>query len=236
MMQSHNMSVRPNRTRIKICGLTRRQDVVAAVQAGADALGFVFYPGSRRAVTIQQAQELRQAVPAFVTVAALFVNAPAADVEAVIRDVQPDVLQFHGDESPDECRQYGHRYMRAFRTGGSLAATAADVLALACAYPDASAWLFDTDSSGYGGSGHAFDWGLLDDIRSYREARPLVLAGGLDSKSVGRAIASVSPYAVDVSSGVETSAGLKSQQAITQFIQAVQCADAKQRAAAQTQL
>lgn len=214
------------RTRVKICGLTRIQDVHAAVRAGADAVGLVFYPGSKRAVTIDQARELRQHVPAFVSVVALFVNAEPDYVHQVIQHVQPDLLQFHGDESPDACAAYGHRYMRAFRIGGPQMDSADLVLQAALQYPDAAAWLFDTYSAGYGGSGVAFDHGLLAAVSASPVARPIVLAGGLDATSVADAVIPLRPYAVDVSSGVESSAGIKSESRIRAFVQAVRDGDA----------
>lgn len=214
------------RTRVKICGLTRAQDVKAAVQAGADAIGLVFYPGSKRAVTLEQARQLRQHVPAFVSVVALFVNADPDHVRAVIEHVQPDLLQFHGDESPETCMAYGHRYMRAFRIGGPQMDTAENVLKAAQNYPDAAAWLFDTYSAGYGGSGVAFDHRLLAAVQASGQARPIVLAGGLDDASIGDAMHQSRPYAVDVSSGVEDSPGIKNEQRIRSFIHAVHDADA----------
>ena len=213
------------RTRVKICGLTRPQDVQAAVQAGADAIGLVFYPGSKRAVTVEQARQLRQRVPAFVNVAALFVNADPDDVRTVIDQVQPDVLQFHGDESPETCAGYGRRYIRAFRIGGPQMDTAERVLQAALEYPDAAAWLFDTYSAGYGGSGMSFDRRLLAAVRTSEQARPIVLAGGLNGLSVADAIQQLHPYAVDVSSGVEASPGIKSEDLIRAFIMAVDQAD-----------
>jgi len=207
--------------RIKICGITRMPDLDAAVAAGADAVGMVFYPGSSRAVTLAQARELRRAVPAFVDVVALFVNASAQEVRAVLDEVGPDLLQFHGDESPDYCRGFAHRYMRAFRVGGPGLASAGQVLEACRQYHDASAWLFDSYSAGYGGSGLALDAALLDCVRNEPESRPLVLAGGLRPENVRERIQSIHPYAVDVSSGVEDSPGIKSAEKINAFIQAV---------------
>lgn len=219
------MSEIPSRTRVKICGLTRTGDVQSAVQAGADAIGLVFYEGSKRAVSIEQGRVLRQAVPAFVDVVALFVNADPDHVQAVIDQVQPDLLQFHGNESPPACQGYGRRYMRAFHVGGPGMDSAGHVLEAALAYPDAAAWLFDTYSTGYGGSGVAFDHSLLAAAQASGQARPVVLAGGLDASSVGEAVHAVRPYAVDVSSGVEASPGIKSAQRIYDFIRAVRRAD-----------
>lgn len=213
------------RTRVKICGLTRGDDVRAAVRAGADAVGFVFYADSKRAVSIDQARELRQNVPAFVNVVALFVNAEPDYVRAVVDQVQPDLLQFHGDETPSICRAYGRRYMRAFRAGGPGMETAEQVLKAALAYPDAAAWLFDTYSAGYGGSGVPFDHNLLGAVQASGQARPIVLAGGLDAATVGDTLRAVRPYALDVSSGVEASPGIKSAQRMHEFLQAVRVAD-----------
>lgn len=213
------------RTRVKICGLTRAADIQAAVEAGADAIGFVFYPKSKRFVAVEQARQLRQSIPAFVDVVALFVNADPGFVNTVIDSVQPDLLQFHGDESPDDCAAYQRRYIRAFRVGGAQMANAAQVLQGALAYPDAAGWLFDTYSAGYGGSGRSFDRTLLADVRASSQARPLILAGGLDADHVANAVIQQHPYAVDVSSGVEESPGIKSKIRINAFMHAVQLAD-----------
>lgn len=213
------------RTRIKICGLTRQQDVVQAARAGADAIGFVFYPHSKRAITIEQAVSLRASVPAFVSVVALFVNAQPAEVQAVIDAIEPDLLQFHGDEIPEQCRQYGRPYMRAIRVGGPDTQTSEQVLEVASRYHDAAAWLFDTHTQAYGGSGQVFDHGLLNGIRKQAAHQAWVLAGGLNASTVGSAITSLGPYAVDVSSGVEQAPGIKSLQKVEQFIQAVADAD-----------
>lgn len=213
------------RTRVKICGLTRGEDVGAAVQAGADAIGLVLYPGSKRAVSLEQAQQLRQAVPAFVSVVALLVNASPDNVQAVIDQVRPDVLQFHGDETPQDCQRYGHRYIRAFRIGGPRMQTPQEVLDAARQYPDAAGWLFDTYSAGYGGSGVAFDHSLLANVLASDQARPVILAGGLDDALMADTVGRVRPYAVDVSSGVEAAPGIKSADKIRAFIQAVRAAD-----------
>src|SRR3546814_729262 len=156
MTISSNTSMQ-QRTRIKICGLTRPQDVDAAVLAGADAVGLVFYEPSKRSVSLEQAASLRRLVPAFVDVVALFVNASAKEVDQVIEQVQPDLLQFHGDESPEFCASFKRRHMRAFRLGGRGLDTPAGVLAACRQYPTASAWLFDSYSAGYGGSGLTFE-------------------------------------------------------------------------------
>jgi phosphoribosylanthranilate isomerase len=213
------------RTRVKICGLTRIDDMHCAVQAGADAIGMVFYPRSGRVVSLPQAAALRRAVPAFVDVATLFVNAAPADVQAVIDQVQPDLLQFHGDESPEYCASFGHRYIRAFRVGSPDLATPDAVLQQCQAYGSAAAWLFDSYSAGYGGSGLALDASLLQAIAAAPDSRPMVLAGGLAPDNVKASIRSVRPFAVDVSSGVEVSPGIKSAEKIMAFIKAVRAAD-----------
>ncbi|WP_028355642.1 phosphoribosylanthranilate isomerase [Bordetella petrii] len=217
------------RTRVKICGLTRAADIASAVQAGADAIGFVFYPGSKRYVTPAQAAQLRRTVPAFVDVVALFVNPEPAEVRAVLEQVGPDLLQFHGDEAPQECERHGARYMRAFRAGAPGLDTP-DTLAAACrAYGQAAAWLFDSYSAGYGGSGQAFDHALLGGVQADPAARPLVLSGGLDAANVGATIQAIRPWAVDVSSGVETAPGLKSADKIRALVEAVRQADERLR-------
>lgn len=215
------------RTRIKLCGFTRPEDIRTAVAAGADALGLVFYPKSRRAVTLKDAEALRAAVPAFVDVVALFVNADPAYVQEVIDTVSPDILQFHGNESPDACERYGRRYMKAFRVGGPGMETRDEVLAECSRYDSAAAWLFDSYSPGYGGSGEGFDLSLLGAVRNAQEARPMVLAGGLTSTNVADSIRRLRPFAVDVSSGIEEAPGVKSEEKIAAFVRAVRNADSE---------
>ena len=210
------------RVRVKICGLARIEDVQVSVQAGADAVGLVFYSKSARVVSLSQARKLRDAVPAFVDVVALFVNAPRSEVLDVIEQVGPDLLQFHGDESPDYCASFGRRYIRAFRLGAPALASSDAVLKNARAYSSAAGWLFDSYSSGYGGSGLTFDADLLRGVQSAKDGRPLILSGGLTPPTVASSIESVYPYAVDVSSGVETSPGIKSAEKIKAFVAAVQ--------------
>lgn len=214
-------SIVRQRVRVKICGLTRIEDVHASVRAGADAVGLVFYSKSARAVSLLQARKLRDAVPVFVDVVALFVNATRAEVQDVIDQIGPDLLQFHGDESPDFCAGFGRRYIRAFRLGGSQLASSDAVLENARRYSSAAGWLFDSYSSGYGGSGLAFDASLLRGVQSAQDGPPLILSGGLKPPTVASLIESVRPYAVDVSSGVEASPGIKSAEKIKAFIDAV---------------
>lgn len=220
------MTLSHRRTRIKFCGFTREEDVRAAVAAGPDALGLVFFPGSRRSLSVPQARQLRALVPAFVDVVTLFVNPEPEFVQEVIQVVAPDILQFHGDETPEECERYGRRYMKAFRVGGPGMDTPAQVLSECRRYHTAVAWLFDSYSPGFGGSGHVFDHRLLDDVLAAPDARPVVLAGGLAADSVAAHIDRLRPYAVDVSSGIEEAPGIKSPEKMAAFFEAVRRADA----------
>jgi len=215
------------RTRIKICGLTREQDIDAAVAAGVDAIGFVFYAKSKRCLTPTRAAQLRRMVPAFVDVVALFVNPAEAEVQAVLDQVKPELLQFHGDETPQDCARYGHRFLRAFRAGAPGLDTAENLASTCRAYGEAAGWLFDSYSAGYGGSGRGFDYALLDDVRADPVSRPLILSGGLNAENVGEAVQLIRPWAVDVSSGVELEQGIKSSDRISFFVAAAQAADAK---------
>ncbi len=216
----------PRRTRVKICGLTRPSDLDEAVAAGADVVGLVFYPPSRRCLTPDQAAALRARAPAFVGVTALFVNPDAQTVRRVIEAVRPDLLQFHGEESPDFCAAFGTRHIKAFRAGAPGLETAAE-LARACeAHGRAAGWLFDSYSAGYGGSGIGFDTALLADVPRGPGAPALILSGGLKAETVGERIAALAPFAVDVSSGVESAPGIKDPARIRAFMRAVRAADA----------
>lgn len=214
------------RTRIKFCGFTREEDLRAAVAGGADAVGLVFFAKSRRSVSVHQAQLLRASVPAFVKVVALFVNPDPEHVQEVIEKVRPDLLQFHGDESPDECERYGQPYMKAFRVGGPEMETRQEVLAECRRFSSADIWLFDSYSSGFGGSGEGFDLSLLGDVMNAPDARPWVLAGGVNAGNVAEHIRRLRPFAVDVSSGIETEPGTKCAEKMAAFFQAVRTADA----------
>ncbi len=204
------------KTRIKICGLTREEDVDAAVAAGADAIGFVFHPPSPRFVTPQRAAELARRVPPFVAVVGLFVNATPETVLAACHALPIGILQFHGDEEAAYCRQFARPYLRAARVRPGL-----DLLEFAGAFPDARGLLLDAFVAGYGGGGEVFDWTLIPpDLPGF-----LVLSGGLTASNVGSAIARVRPVAVDVSSGVETGKGIKDHSKIAAFVAAVRKAD-----------
>jgi len=216
------------RTRIKICGITREQDLHAAVHAGADALGFVFYPKSPRYVTPGRYGELVRALPPFVNAVALFVNATEDDIRAVVAAGPVSLLQFHGDETPEACAQLAgavqRPFVRAFRVKPDT--TAADLLESEAQYRAASPWfsglLLDTYVDAYGGAGKVFDWSLIP-----KELAPrVVLSGGLSVHNVTGAVAQVRPFAVDISSGVEASKGIKDARLIDAFVDAVRAADA----------
>lgn len=209
-------------TRIKICGITRPEDMDVLLDTGVDAIGFVFYPPSKRCLSLDKALVLSRHVPAFVTSVALFVNPERQWVQDVQHALRPSLLQFHGEESPDFCRSFDMPYLKAFRVGAPGMDTPLG-LANACAlYPDASGWLFDSYSPAYGGSGQGFDIGLLErSIGLMSDPRPIILSGGLDSANVLTYIMQIQPWAVDVSSGVESSPGIKSHDKIKSFVDAV---------------
>jgi phosphoribosylanthranilate isomerase len=217
-----------NRTRIKICGLTRIDDVRAAVSSGADALGFVFYPRSPRYVTAQQAADLIAAVPPFVTATGLFVNATEAEVTGTLAVAPIGLLQFHGDETPEQCARLAaavaRPWMKAFRVKPDT--TGADLLEYErlcrAASPLFSSLLLDTYVDAYGGAGKVFDWSLIPNELAPR----VVLSGGLSAQNATDAVARVRPFAVDVSSGVEREKGIKDAARIAAFIDAVRAADA----------
>jgi len=198
------------RTRVKICGITRIEDALAAVDAGADALGFVFYSKSPRAVSVADAARIISRLPAFVTSVALFVDAEHELIERVIEEAQVDLLQFHGNESAQQCGQYGRPYIKALRMKPDL-----DLNQQMLAYADARGVLLDAYTPGIpGGTGEQFDWSRIP----AELAKEITLAGGLDSSNIAAAIEQVRPYAVDVSGGVELSKGIKDAKKLEQFI------------------
>jgi phosphoribosylanthranilate isomerase len=223
-----SQSVNILRTRIKICGLTRAEDVAEVVAAGADAIGFVFYPPSPRYVSAADAAALVRQVPPFVSTVGLFVNPTLTQVQEVLAQVPLALLQFHGDETPEYCAMIsaavGRPFMRAARVGDTT--TADDLLQLDAQYRQASplfvGLLLDTLVAQYGGSGKVFDWSLIP-----KELAPrVVLSGGLNVHNATDAVLRVRPYAVDISSGVEAAKGIKDPEKIRAFIAAVRLADA----------
>ena len=205
------------RTRIKICGITRLEDLRAALALGVDALGFVFYPPSPRFLDIAQAAALVQAVPPFVTTLGLFVNATPTTVRQILSAVPLQMLQFHGEEDAAYCRQFGKPYLKAARVRPGF-----DLLEYAASFPDACGLLLDAYVDDYGGAGQTFDWDLIPPDLPL----PLVLSGGLAADNVAAAIHSLKPWAVDVSSGVESAKGIKDAAKMAAFITGVRNADA----------
>ncbi len=206
-----------HRTRIKICGITRPGDAVEAARAGADAIGLVFYPPSPRAVNLHQALEIVRELPPLVGVVALFVRAEPQRVREVIDALHPSLLQFHGDESVEECESFGHPYLRALRMRPGV-----DLLDLGVRHAHARGLLLDAFVEGFGGGGEVFDWSLIPT----NVGSPIVLSGGLRAGNVAQAILRVRPWAVDVSSGVESAKGVKDAAAMREFVAAVRAADA----------
>ena len=206
-----------SRTRVKICGFTRLQDALMAESLGVDALGFVFVPASKRSITLNAAADIVSQLGAFTSVVGLFLDAPLAEVEKVLT-VMPQMLpQFHGQESGEYCDSFNRPYIKALGVGSSM--PTGDELSM---FRNATGFLFDSNEPGaLGGTGHVFDWTRLEK----RMARPLILAGGLQVDNIKAAINRVRPYAVDVSSGVESAKGIKDASAMTQFMSSVVEAD-----------
>jgi phosphoribosylanthranilate isomerase len=201
------------RTRIKICGITRVEDALEVVNAGADAIGLVFYEPSPRCVRIEQARVIAEAIPAFVTVVALFVNPTKEYVQEVLNTVRIDLVQFHGDEENDFCSQFQRPFIKAIRVR-----QASDVVASSLRFPSSVGILLDSYKPGVpGGTGEAFDWSLIPENHN----SPIILAGGLTPGNVALAIKDVQPFAVDVSGGVEASKGIKDSKKIKEFVSEV---------------
>ncbi len=208
---------RITRTRIKICGITREQDLRAVANGGGDAIGLVFYERSPRHVSVPEAAELARAAPPFLTVVGLFVNPSAEFVHEVLGQVPLDVLQFHGEETPEFCRQFGRPYLKAIRVK-----TGVDLLQCASRYAGAQGLLLDAYVEGtQGGTGESFDWALIP----HDLPLPVILSGGLYAGNVAAAIRQVRPYAVDVSSGVEAAKGIKDAAKVAAFINEVKQID-----------
>jgi len=201
------------RVRVKICGITRVEDALCAVEQGADAIGLVFYDQSPRNVSINQAIEIANRIPAFVSVVGLFVNAEPSFINEVITNAKIDLLQFHGDETPEECASYSLPFIKAIRVKSDT-----NLVQYAKEYSAAKGLLLDAYAEGVaGGTGHVFDWNLIPK----QLAKPIILAGGLKADNVAQAIQQVMPYAVDVSGGVEASKGIKDAAKIAAFMRQV---------------
>lgn len=201
------------RTRVKICGITRTQDALCAAELGADAIGLVFYENSPRCLTIEKAREIVSSLPAFVTVVGLFVDEHRDKLDSVLRRVNIDMLQFHGDEDEAYCRSFGLPFIKAIRMRDGV-----DLTSLASCYYTAGGLLLDSwDPGAKGGTGRSFDWRRIP----HSVEKPIILAGGLNAGNVGRAIRAGNPYAVDVSSGVEYTKGVKDADKMAAFIKEV---------------
>ena len=204
-------------TRVKVCGITRVEDALAAARSGADGIGLVFYERSPRHVSVAQARQLAGALPPFVTTVGLFVNAEAAFVREVLANVPLDLLQFHGDETPEYCAQFNKPFLKAIRVKAGV-----DLLQCASDFRGARGLLLDAHVEGIpGGTGTAFDWALIPGDLPL----PVILSGGLDAGNAAAAIKQVRPYALDVSSGVEASKGIKDAAKIAAFINEVKHID-----------
>jgi phosphoribosylanthranilate isomerase len=205
------------RTRVKICGITRIQDAAAVVQSGADALGLVFYPKSPRCVDTTVARQIAESVSPFVTIVGLFVNAAPNAIHEVIKSVPLGLLQFHGDEENATCKSFGLPFIKSIAMRDGI-----DVLSRMQLYPDAAGFLLDAwQPQSHGGGGETFDWQCIPESAP----KPLILAGGLTPGNVTLAINTSRPYAVDVSSGVESGKGIKSAAKIAAFMQGVENSD-----------
>ena len=205
-----------DRVRVKICGITRIEDGLAAARLGVDAVGLVFYPRSSRLVDVDQAARISAALPAFVSAVGLFLDADAEQVREVLRRVPLDILQFHGAESPDFCQAFEKPFIKAVPMRE--AANADSVIAYGRAFVQAKALLLDSHGDGViGGSGETFDWQRIPTLD--KRTRPIILAGGLNPTNVAAAVNQVSPFAVDVSSGVESAKGIKDATLIRAFMQ-----------------
>ncbi|WP_199903485.1 phosphoribosylanthranilate isomerase [Neisseria wadsworthii] len=199
--------------RTKICGFTRPEDARTAAELGADAVGLVFFEGSKRHVSVEQAQEIVRVLPPFVSVVALFVNETEARIRQILTEVPIDMIQFHGDEPAEFCRLFDRPYLKAVRVRN-----ADDIAAAAAAYPDARAVLFDAHIEGeYGGTGHSFDWNMLPAALGGH----WILSGGLNPENISQALRITGARAVDVSSGVESAPGIKSREKMAAFLEAV---------------
>jgi phosphoribosylanthranilate isomerase len=211
------------RTRVKVCGITRSADARAAAEAGADAIGLVFYPPSPRFLSVERAVEIRDALPPFVQSVALFVNPDAAQVAQVLGRLRPAALQFHGEETPQFCGQFGVPWIKAVRVKSG--AREVDLLEYLRPFSGAMAWLLDSHVEAYGGVGERFDWSLVPATLRNGGDKPIVLSGGLAPENVREAVRRVRPWGVDVSTGVESAKGIKDAAKIAAFIAEVRNAD-----------
>jgi len=215
-----------NRTRIKFCGLTRDEDIECAAALGIDYLGLVFAVRSPRRITLEAARRLREQIPDSIGVVALMMDQPAAEVQAVMDAIHPDIVQFHGSESDTFCAGFGVPFWKAIAMGGNVRRGLDGV----ARYPSAAGFLFDGHAAGEpGGSGQRFDWSAMSSAAHDGNPARMLLAGGLDAHNVARAIHIAAPWGVDVSSGIETAPGIKDAAKMRAFVHAARQADAQRR-------
>ena len=208
-----------HRTRVKFCGITRLEDIHLAVDLGVDALGFILYPKSKRALSFEQLKLLVDTVPVWVSSVVLLVNASIAEVNRVIEEVRPDYLQFHGDETAEFCEQFNYPYMRAIRVGAPGISTPEEIARTVAAYKQAKAFIFDAYSPDYGGAGISFDANLLNLVREQQVKEKIILAGGLGPQNIKSLVEQYQPFGVDLCSGVENSLGQKDPSKMRSFIE-----------------
>lgn len=206
------------RTRVKFCGITRFEDISQAVDLGVDALGFILYPKSKRALSFDQLQSLLKAVPVWVNSVVLLVNPSATEVRRVIKEVRPDYLQFHGDEPAAFCEQFNYPYLRAIRVGAPGISTPEEIARVAAQYQQAKAFIFDAYSPGYGGAGISFDTDLLNVVRDQQAKEKIIIAGGLHPQNIRSFVQKYQPFGVDLCSGVESSPGHKDPVKMQRFM------------------
>lgn len=206
------------RTRIKFCGMTRLEDVQLAVDLGIDALGFILYPKSKRALSFEQLKLLVRSVPIWVSSIVLLVNSSADEVRRVIAEVQPNYLQFHGDESAEFCEQFNYPYIRAIRVGGPGISTPEEIARTVATYPQAKAFIFDAFSPAYGGAGITFDVTLLNLVRQQQAKEKIIIAGGLSPDNIKSLVEQHQPYGVDLCSGIEAVEGRKDPAKMRAFV------------------
>lgn len=207
-----------NRTRVKFCGITRLEDIHLATELGVDALGFILYPKSKRALSFEQMKPLVDAVPVWVSSVVLLVNSSVAEVNEVIESIRPDYLQFHGDETAEFCEQFNYPYIRAIRVGAPGISTPEEIAQAAAEYKQAKAFIFDAYSPDYGGAGISFDASLLSVVREQQTKEKIVIAGGLHSQNIRLLIEQYQPFGVDLCSGVESEPGHKDSAKMQRFM------------------
>ena len=206
------------RTRTKFCGITHVDDIQIAVDLGVDALGFILYPKSKRALTFEELKLLTSAVPVWVDSVVLLVNPSESEVKRVIQEIRPSYLQFHGDETADFCEQFNYPYIRAIRVGASGISTAQEIAQTVLNYKDAKAFIFDAYSPEYGGVGISFDTDLLHVVRTEQAKEKIIIAGGLGPHNIRSLVQKYQPFAVDLCSGIEHSPGKKDPQKMQYFM------------------